>query len=132
MGRKKRKKKTNKKNQHTHFKNRLQQGVMFHQKGELQNALDIYNEIAEHELKLAKLLEQKLTDLKHTEIAFPVQTNAVFLKFPKAWTKTLKQCRFFYMWDTNEWIARIMMSFDSTEEDVLEFYNTLKHLDDNY
>ena len=94
--------------------------------------LDIYNEIAEHELKLAKLLEQKLTDLKHTEIAFPVQTNAVFLKFPKAWTKTLKQCRFFYMWDTNDWIARIMMSFDSTEEDVLEFYNTLKHLDDNY
>lgn len=94
--------------------------------------LDIYNDIAEHELKLAKLLEQKLKNLKHIEVAFPVQTNAVFLKFPKAWTKTLKHCRFFYMWDSNDWIARIMMSFDSTEQDILEFYNTLKHLDDNH
>ncbi|MCH2535303.1 MAG: aminotransferase class I/II-fold pyridoxal phosphate-dependent enzyme [Bdellovibrionales bacterium] len=94
--------------------------------------LDVYNEIAEHEIKLAKLLEEKIKNLKNTEIAFPVQTNVVFLKFPKAWTKTLKQCRFFYMWDTGEWIARIMMSFDSTEEDVLEFYKTLKHLDENH
>lgn len=94
--------------------------------------LEIYNEIAQHELQLAKLLEEKVKTLKHATVSFPVQTNAVFLKFPKSWTKTLKKSRFFYMWDNQQWIARIMMSFDSTEEDVNDFYHTLKKLDETH
>lgn len=92
----------------------------------------LYNDIAETELELARKLALKINDLKHVEIAFPVQTNAVFLKFPKAWTKTLKRCRFFYMWDTENWIARIMMSFDNNDEDIEDFYQTLKKLDTDH
>lgn len=88
----------------------------------------LYNQIAENELKLAKLLEQKLKEIPQVDVVFPVEINAVFIKFPKAWTKTLKKNKFFYMWDTQQWVARIMMSFDSTEQDVEEFFQSIKAL----
>jgi threonine aldolase len=43
----------------------------------------------------------------------PVQANSVFVKFPKAWTGRLRDHTFFYIWDEQEWVARLMCSFDT-------------------
>ncbi len=84
--------------------------------------------IAQRSLDLAQELAKELDHHKEIEIVQKVQSNAVFAKIPKDWTKPLKESAFFYMWDEQEWIARLMLSHDNEPEDISRFINRIKDL----
>ena len=89
---------------------------------------DTYKEIAQHSCNKAKLLAEMLQEIPQIEVLYPVQSNAVFAKIPKKWTKSLKNELFFYVWDENEWSVRLMMSFDTQDEEIKRFVNKAKEL----
>lgn len=89
---------------------------------------DTHKEIASHSHKMAKELESRLSDIPQIEVLHPVESNAVFAKIPKSWTKPLKDELFFYVWDEHEWSVRLMMSFDSKIEEIRRFTEKARQL----
>jgi threonine aldolase len=83
---------------------------------------------ASHANKMAQSLHKAL--LKHSAIKItkPVNANAVFAELPAAWNEVLQSQYPFYIWkdSTNE--ARLMCSFDTTEEDIAGFDGILQSL----
>ncbi|MBF0364603.1 MAG: low specificity L-threonine aldolase [Oligoflexia bacterium] len=76
---------------------------------------------AAHANKMAKLLQQKLETRQNLKIIYPVEANAVFVQMPKTLIHTLKQELFFWTWDEEQNIARLMTSFDTTPEELHHF-----------
>lgn len=89
---------------------------------------NLFREIARHSHQKARELETRLRQYPEIQVLYPVESNAVFIQFPKAWTSTLKKSRFFYIWDPEIWSARLMTSFDTTENDIDEFCKTIESL----
>lgn len=89
---------------------------------------NLWAKIAENSCALASKLAEKLQDFKQVQILYPVQSNAVFVKFPKDKIKDLRKNKFFYIWDEDEFSARLMFSWDSEEQDVLEFIELMRNL----
>jgi threonine aldolase len=52
------------------------------------------------------------------EIAYPVQANAVFARLPAATIERVRREIFFYVWDEDANIVRLMCSYDTTAADV--------------
>lgn len=92
---------------------------------------DLYKEIAEHSHRMAKLLESGLRQISDIDIVHPVESNAVFAKIPKSWSKILKDEMFFYVWDEHQWLCRLMTSFDSTPTEIHRFIDKALALKEN-
>ena len=88
-------------------------------KGYLENGL--YLKIADHVHSMALLLETKLKNVTEITITQPVQSNAVFAIIPKDWVTLLRKKFFFYVWNEHTFECRIMMSWDTTPQDIIEF-----------
>lgn len=82
---------------------------------------NLWHQIASHSLKMAKYLEEKLSSFSEIKIIYPVESNSVFVLFPKIHIKELKNSKFFYIWDELTFAARLMLSWDSKPSDVDEF-----------
>lgn len=81
---------------------------------------------AQHANAMAKRLEAGLRKLPQVEIAYPVQSNAVFARLPVAAVTAMRErgWKFYtHVGGANE--ARLMCSWDTTESDVDEFLNDL-------
>lgn len=89
---------------------------------------DLWKEIARHQCHMATLLSQQLSDLPQVTITQPVQSNAVFCIFPKKVIKPLKDEYFFYVWDEHTLECRLMTSFGTREQDIINFVTRLKSL----
>ncbi len=88
----------------------------------------LWRKNAEHSNRMAQLLYNKVKDIPQVEVVYPVQVNGVFVKLPrKVWTELQKQY-FFYDWDIDNDVVRWMCSFDTTEDDINNFVNSLKTL----
>jgi threonine aldolase len=81
----------------------------------------LWNQIAQHSHQMALLLEENLKKFSQVEITHPVQSNAVFAKFPREWIKGLREVAFFYIWDEKTFECRLMMSWDTQKEDIFKF-----------
>jgi threonine aldolase len=90
---------------------------------------NLWQEIATKSLNSAALFEQSLGQLTKLKPEYPVESNAVFVKFPKAWIKELKKERFFYVWDEATFVCRIMFSWDTTENEIQSFLNKIVQLE---
>lgn len=86
----------------------------------------IWKANAEHANKMAKLLESKVADISGVKITQKVQANGIFAIIPKELIPVLQKEFFFYVWDEEKSEVRWMTSFDTTEEDVLDFSNLLR------
>lgn len=88
----------------------------------------LYLRTAQHANQMAQQLAERLRLIPQVRITQPVQSNAVFAIIPPAITDLLQREFAFYIWDetTNE--ARWMTSWDTTEEDIDRFVNTIKRL----
>ena len=82
---------------------------------------DLYLDIARSSTSMATKLSEALSGIKQLEILYPVQSNAVFAKFPREHLKAIREKYFFYVWDEVDFSVRIMTSFDSNESDISEF-----------
>jgi threonine aldolase len=86
---------------------------------------------ASHANAMAQRLKEKIAQLPHLEIAYPVESNAVFVKMPKKYIAPLLEHYFFYEWgdvDEETPVVRFMTSFNTSTEDVDGFAGTLERV----
>lgn len=89
---------------------------------------EVWQKNATHANRMAKLLEKEIKGIDGIRITQPVQSNAVFAILPKDIIPVLQESFFFYVWDAAAGEVRWMCSYDTTEEDVLEFSYLVKKL----
>jgi threonine aldolase len=82
---------------------------------------DLWKRSAEHANRMAKFLEQELRKIPRLKIYHPVEANGVLAQIPRAATEKILERYFFYPWIEEESVVRWMCSFDTTEEDVVQF-----------
>ncbi len=82
---------------------------------------NLFTEISGHVTTLAARLYQGLSLLKNIKITQLQQSNAVFAVIPQPWIKTLREKYFFYVWDETTFECRLMVSWDSTAEEIDTF-----------
>ncbi|MEO6150640.1 MAG: aminotransferase class I/II-fold pyridoxal phosphate-dependent enzyme [Mucilaginibacter sp.] len=87
---------------------------------------DLWQKVATHTNRLAKLFEKQVQDIPLVKIAYPVETNAVFLKMPKSLYLKMQRYADFYYWDEQSEVARFVFSFSNTVEEVMEFSKYLR------
>jgi threonine aldolase len=85
----------------------------------LSNELWLRN--AQHANTMAQLLYQELKDIPELQITQKVEANAVFVRIPKKNVPTLHKRYDFHILDERTYEARLMCSFSTRKEDVLEF-----------
>jgi threonine aldolase len=89
---------------------------------------ELWKEIANHTNRLAAMLEKALSKIPTLEIAYPVETNAVFVKMPRLIFDELQKIATFYHWNEEKNEYRFMFSFNSTADEVTRFIEQVKLL----
>ncbi len=89
---------------------------------------DLWRKNAEHANHMAKLLEAELRTAPGVVITQPVEANGVFAVLPEPLIEPLQDERYFYIWNEKTREVRMMCSFDTTEEEIRSFGNTLRRL----
>ena len=89
---------------------------------------DLWRRNAEHSNRMAQMLYESVKGLPQVKVVYPVQANAVFAQLPRRIWQQLQQHYFFYEWDESADIVRWMCSFDTTEEDIAAFAETLEKI----
>ena len=89
---------------------------------------DLWAENARQANALAARLAGSIQPLPGMELAYPVEANGVFPSMPEKAINALREEWGFYLWEPEENIVRLMLSFDSAEEDVDQFVGALKEL----
>jgi threonine aldolase len=83
---------------------------------------------AQHSNKMAQLLASKIKEIPQIKITQNVEANGVFAIVPAEIVPELQKEYFFYEWDEVRSEVRWMASFDTTEEDILNFVELIKKL----
>lgn len=86
---------------------------------------NLWKEIATHSRQMAQHLNAGLENLGF-KASYPVESNAVFVKFPKEKIKTLREDYFFYVWDEKTFECRLMCSWDTTVSDIDGFVQAVQ------
>lgn len=89
---------------------------------------NLWFRMAAHANKMAQLLAKEVAGLPGGKITRSVDANAVFAIIPANIIQPLRNQYPFYEWDAETHEQRWMCSFDTTEEEVVEFAKTLKEL----
>ncbi|HNX12255.1 MAG TPA: low specificity L-threonine aldolase [Paludibacteraceae bacterium] len=89
---------------------------------------ELWRTMALHSNKMAQLLKNEIIKIKGVILTQDVQANSLFVIIPAHAVEPLREAYRFYDWNTATGELRWMCSFDTTEEDVLNFVTTLKSL----
>lgn len=89
---------------------------------------DLWLQMASHSNAMASLLASRISDLAAVEITQKVESNAVFAIIPRHAIAALQEKYRFYVWDEETTELQWMCSFDTTENEVNDFVETLKQL----
>lgn len=71
--------------------------------------------------RMARLLGAELAKIPGITITQKIEANGVFAAFPRRIIPMVQERYPFYVWDETIPVVRLMNSFDTTEEDVLDF-----------
>ncbi|MEF8879318.1 MAG: aminotransferase class I/II-fold pyridoxal phosphate-dependent enzyme [Candidatus Thermoplasmatota archaeon] len=85
---------------------------------------------AEYANRMAELLYKKVRNISDLEVTQKVESNAVFASIPKRYIGKLQEKYFFHVFDEQKSVVRWMCSYDTTEEDVLRFVETIEKVVD--
>jgi threonine aldolase len=83
---------------------------------------------ATHANEMASYLAHRLSEIPACRIVQEVEANAVFAQIPPEIVDDLRSRYFFYLWDSDQPIARFMTSFDTECEDIDGFISALRDL----
>jgi threonine aldolase len=83
---------------------------------------------AKHSNRMAQILAEKVSPIPNVKVTQKVEANGVFAIIPKEVIPVLQNEYFFYVWDEDKSEVRWMTSWDTTEEDIINFTNKLKEL----
>ena len=86
---------------------------------------DLWKQNAQQANKAAKLLEKNLKQFPEIKITQKVEANGVFAIMPKEWIPVLQNKFPFYIWDSTKNEVRLMCSFDTTKQEILDFCKIL-------
>jgi threonine aldolase len=89
---------------------------------------DLWRKNAEHSNRMAQLLVNQVRDIPAIQLTQEVEANGVFAIVPRQIIPQLQEKYFFYMWDEHRSEVRWMTSFDTQEEDILNFVALIKSL----
>lgn len=89
---------------------------------------DLWKETASHANKMAQLLKTEVEKIPEVSITQPVVANGVFAIVPQKIIAPLQEKFFFYVWDEIKSEVRWMTSFDTTDEEIMEFVGLIKEL----
>lgn len=81
---------------------------------------------AGHANRMAQKLAKEASLIPGVKITQEVQGNEVFAIIPRNKIEVLQKECFFYIWDENASEVRWVCSFDTTENDIIEFVNLLR------
>lgn len=81
----------------------------------------LWRKNAEHANRMAGILEKQIRKIPGVKIVYPVEANGVFAQIPHRAIARLQKRYFFYVWSEEESVVRWMCSFDTTEDDVMQF-----------
>ncbi len=87
---------------------------------------EIWKKNATHSNRMAKLLESEIQGIPGIKITQKVAANGVFAILPKEIIPILQKEYIFYTWNELSGEVRWMTSFDTTEEDILDFTHLIK------
>lgn len=87
---------------------------------------NLWIKTAGHSNRMAQKLAQEAALIPGIKITQEVQGNEVFAIIPRDKIELLQKECFFYVWDENASEIRLVCSFDTTENDVMEFVNLLR------
>jgi len=88
----------------------------------------LWLENAAHANRLADRLYHKIRDLPHVSVTEKVQSNAVFAVIPSHLVELLQKDYYFYTWDESLSKVRLMTCFNTTEQEVDEFADTIRYI----
>lgn len=89
---------------------------------------DLWKETASHANKMAQLLKTEVEKIPEIKITQAVVANGVFAVVPRHIIEPLQDRFFFYVWDNTKPEVRWMTSFDTTEQEIIEFVRLIKEL----
>jgi threonine aldolase len=81
---------------------------------------------ARHANRMAQILADELTKVPRITLNQKVESNGVFALVPKKYIPILQKQYFFYVWNEEISEIRLMTSFDTTEEDIVNFIGLVK------
>lgn len=89
---------------------------------------ELWKKSAAHANRMASLLEAEVRKIPGITLTQKVEANGIFAIVPRKIIEPLQEKYFFYVWNdkTNE--VRWMTSFDTTEEEIAGFTETIKAL----
>lgn len=82
---------------------------------------DLWRHSATHANEMAQRLYHGVERLPGLEVAYPVQSDAVFARLRPEHIEALQRDWYFYIWDEETSVVRWMTAFDTTETDVDQF-----------
>jgi threonine aldolase len=88
----------------------------------------LWEKSARHSNRMAGLLESRIREIPEITITQKVEANGVFAIVPKPVIAPLQEKFFFYVWNEQTGEVRWMTSFDTTEEEIVQFAQTLIEL----
>lgn len=89
---------------------------------------ELWKKIATHSCDQALLMEKEILKFQPLQITFPVESNAVFVQIPSNQIKSLREEYFFYVWNEHDFTCRLMMSWDTQNEDIIGFSKILARI----
>ena len=89
---------------------------------------NLWKKNAEHSNQMARLLERELKEIKEVQITKPVNANVVFAILPPDMIPLLQEKMFFYVWNERLNEVRLMCSWDTSSEEIMDFAKQLKAL----
>ncbi|MES2113427.1 MAG: aminotransferase class I/II-fold pyridoxal phosphate-dependent enzyme [Bacteroidota bacterium] len=87
---------------------------------------NLWREIAAHTNTLAKEFQKQVASIPSVNVAYPIETNAVFLNMPRELYDKMQQYANFYFWNDDKSEARLIFSFNNTIEEIMEFATGLR------
>jgi threonine aldolase len=88
----------------------------------------LWLETASHANRMARLLAAEIERIPQLKITRPTEANAIFVRLPPPSIPLIQEEYFFYIWDEESSEARLMASFDTTEDDIRDFVALLKRV----
>ncbi len=81
----------------------------------------LWLELAVHANRMAGLLSESVAGIPGVELTQKSEVNGVFARLPRAAISALQRDFYFYVWDEERDEVRWMTSFDTTEQEVVDF-----------
>ncbi|MFL5555941.1 MAG: threonine aldolase family protein [Gemmatimonadaceae bacterium] len=87
---------------------------------------DLWRRSAQHANNMARLLARELETVDGIALTQPVEANEVFAIMPRRIVPKLQEQWPFHIWNESTTEARLITSFDTTEEDIADFVELVR------